>query len=61
MPKFIKCLGYIQRTPLKSLVGFLSNAVCISCNIDSSWAIQENLLEENLTEKMEKAYFLRNS
>ena len=34
MTNFLKCLGYIQED-------ILSNSVCISCNIDSSWAMQE--------------------
>ena len=42
MPNFMKCLRYIQEDAYISLVEFSSNAVCISCNIDSSWAKKEN-------------------
>ena len=42
MPNFIKCTGYVEKYAPKSLVGASSNAVYISCNIDSSWAMQES-------------------
>ena len=42
MPNFIKCTGYVEKYAPKSLVGVSSNAVYISCNIDSSWAMQES-------------------
>ena len=31
-----------RNTPLTSTVGLLSNAVCISCMIEISWAIHES-------------------
>ena len=31
-----------RNTPLSSTVGLLSNAVCVSCIIESSWAIHES-------------------
>ena len=31
-----------RKTPLTSTVGLLSKAVCISCIIDSNWAILES-------------------
>ena len=41
MPNFMKYLRYIQEDAYISLVEFLSNAVCISSNIDSSWGKKE--------------------
>ena len=52
-------LDISKKTPPTSIVGFSSNAVCISCKIVVGQC--KNLLEENLTEKVQKVYFLRNS
>ena len=41
MPNFSNALHISKKTSLISLVGFLSNAVCISCKTDSIWAMQE--------------------
>ena len=44
-------LDIYKKTPLTSLVGFSSNAVSISCKIDSSWAMQKSP-GKNLTEQV---------
>ena len=41
MTNFLKCLGYIQEDTPHVSSRILSSSVCISCNIDSSWAMQE--------------------
>ena len=42
MSDFVKCFGNVEKTPLTSTVELLSKAVCISCIIDSNWAILES-------------------
>ena len=42
MSTLSNALDMSNKTPITSLVGSLSNTVCISCNIDSNWAMQES-------------------
>ena len=42
MPDFVTCYGNVKKKPLPSTVGLLSKTVCISCIIDSNWAILES-------------------
>ena len=46
-----------RNTPLTSTVGLLSNAVCISCIIESSWAIHESPGRKPDCEEIKVCYF----
>ena len=43
-----------RNTPLTSTVGLLSNAVCISCITESSWAIHESRDRKPDSEEVKK-------
>ena len=38
----LNALEMSRKTPLTSVVGFFSKAVCMSCIIDSNWVIHES-------------------
>ena len=42
MPNFVECFRNSKTIPLTSTVGLSSKADCISCIMDSSWAIHES-------------------